>query len=89
MTTEAQRTVFEDWFESEYPKVGENRPKYQTSCVMDLMADAWNAATLAERERAAQKIEKMTERRRLIHAGGNALPVAACEFAAAIREGQP
>lgn len=47
----------------------------------------WQAATAAERERAAAKVEFMTQRARWARADANSEPVKPCEYAAAIRSG--
>ena len=48
---------------------------------------AWQAATLAERERCAKVCEASTHKMRLLDAFHNCKPIAPCELAAAIRKG--
>lgn len=56
-------------------------------CGRGSLAEQVNAAVLAERERCALLVEKMTARRRMIRGGVNGVPPEACEYAAAIRKG--
>ena len=59
-----------------------------TAALTRMLERAWDAATLAERERCAVLIESITARKRWANMCGNGgKTIAPCELAAAIREG--
>ena len=66
--------------------LGDN-PNWRESGDGELARQAWQAATLAERERCANLIEKMTAHRRMVRAAINGVKPEGCEYAAAIRLG--
>ena len=54
---------------------------------VQIVFDAFQAATFFERERCANLIEKMTAHRRMVRAAINGVKPEGCEYAAAIRQG--
>ena len=86
MTT--TREAFEAWMVNVAKIIVGSTDPYPAGLERDYR-QVWKAATAAERERCALVCEKMTARKRWVHAGANGIVMPECEIAAAIRQPLP